>query len=267
MTEKAISPADMDLIFTTELKSSGKGNQEDRSDRLDYDEYLSCLILIAQKCYPSSLSPEDAMQQLLMDNILPLASRRKPIDINSFLLNAGIGQLYTYYKDSLNELFRFFATHSEQDKKVRSMVKSTSGSTKAKSFDEEKDLISEAKRRLTSQGPGQKMGYHEFMRFSSEFGIVSMGLTSLDLGDIYLSVLSMQNFEPMVRSIDFNEFWEALIRCALLAFKNISVSAEDKVKGMFLYIWRHLQTAVRDQMPIGADGGGFNTYKGEWRWD
>lgn len=38
--------------------------------------------------------------------------------------------------------------------------------------------------------------------------VVSMALTALDLGDIYMTVISQQNFNASVRSLTFREFWE-----------------------------------------------------------
>ena len=35
-----------------------------------------------------------------------------------------------------------------------------------------------------------------------------MALTSLDVGDIFLTVISTQSFETCLRSITFREFWE-----------------------------------------------------------
>jgi hypothetical protein len=133
MTEKSISQADIDLIFASELKSPEKKDlvssakkkrstlQNDKSDRLDYDEFLSCLIRIAERCYPTVLqkqSSEAAFQQLLMDNVLPLASRRKPLDVRPFLENSQVVALYQYYEDALFELFRYFATASDHSTKV-----------------------------------------------------------------------------------------------------------------------------------------------------
>lgn len=39
--------------------------------------------------------------------------------------------------------------------------------------------------------------------------IYSLGLlTHMDLGDVYLTVISFNNFTPALRKIDFKEFWE-----------------------------------------------------------
>lgn len=57
-------------------RPQAKSNSSHSSDRLDYEQYLSCLVRVAQKCYPHAGSAEDAMQQLLMDNILPLGKEQ-----------------------------------------------------------------------------------------------------------------------------------------------------------------------------------------------
>jgi hypothetical protein len=93
----------------------------------------------------------------------------------------------------------------------------------------------------------------------------SLGITTLDLGDVYLTVTFFNNFTPQLRKMEFREFWEALVRCALVAFQDKkSLTSETKIKGMFLSIWRHIQSSVQDHMngygTLG--GGGFNTYKG-----
>ena len=141
MTEKALSQADLDLIFTSILTDPNKklNPSIEKSDKLDYDEFLSCLIRIALKCYPSSLTPEDAMQQLLMDNMLPLASRRKLVDVSVIISNESVQNLFDYYRDALSDLFSFFANHSEHSAKGKNMLKTTS--TAVRSFDEQRNLF------------------------------------------------------------------------------------------------------------------------------
>lgn len=294
MTEKAVTPAEVQLIFKAELASptkatpgaGGRGaarSSSEKSDRLDYDEFLSTLISIAQRCYPSSSSPEEAMQQLLMDNILPLAPRRKPTDVSSLLKTAPVYELFKYYEDALLQLFRFYATSSVKSASARTMIKTTSGAGN-KSFDEHASVSasnngpsssSSSSSYFTNKKSGSaanenslanSIGYADFVKFSSDFGLQSsMGLTILDLGDIYLSVIQMGNFETRLRKMTFREFCEALLRSALTAFKDVAgLSVELKLKSTFLYMWRHIQQSVQDQINSSASsgGGGLNTYKG-----
>ena len=85
-----------------------------KSDKLDFEEFLSCLIQISLKCYPSSKTKEEAMIQLLMDNILPLAERRHPINISiAILKQPSVENLLKYFEEPLMEIFIFYSKESE----------------------------------------------------------------------------------------------------------------------------------------------------------
>lgn len=45
-------------------------------------------------------------------------------------------------------------------------------------------------------------------RVSKFDSFIRLGITTLDLGDVYLTVIYFQNFTPSLRRIDFKEFWE-----------------------------------------------------------
>ena len=66
-----------------------------------------------------------------------------------------------------------------------------------------------------------------------------MLLTTIELGDIYLSSLKTVVPGSTIRKLSFSEFCEALVRCALVAYTKISDSTIlDKLRGLFLYMWR-----------------------------
>lgn len=205
---------------------------------------------IASKCYPSAGTYEDAMQQLLMDNILPLASRRSVVDVKALVHQPAVDLLHSYYEEALVQLFSYYAVFSDQSSKSKTLVKSM-GHLTGKSFEVQRTEFQAAKE-LEQQEKSQMslVGYSEFLRFASDFGLVSsLGLTCLDLGDIYLVVASLKRLETTVKKLDIYEFWEALVRCALVAFKSYTnITTEDKVKGLFLYIWRHIQASVQEQV-------------------
>ncbi len=152
------------------------------------------------------------MQQLLMDNLLPMAARRKPVSIASFLRQAPVESMLKYYETALLELFKFYAASSDQNLKGKSMIKATSNIVKT--FDDHTRIIEESRTRTNIQNSSINcIGYADFMRFANDFGMTtSLGLTSLDLGDIYLTVISTNNFSPTLRKIDFREFWEVRLK-------------------------------------------------------
>lgn len=75
---------------------------------LGFDEFLSTLVIMAKKVYPSSENDEIAMKQILMDNVLPFASRRSPISIKPVIRQPEILSLFNYYKESLIALMVWF---------------------------------------------------------------------------------------------------------------------------------------------------------------
>lgn len=90
------------------------------------------------------------------------------------------------------------------------------------------------------------MGYPEFLKFATDFDLSSsVILSTLELGDIYLSSIKTTDHESTIRKLTFPEFWEALVRCALVAYSKISDSSVlDKIRGLFLYMWRAINRSV-----------------------
>jgi hypothetical protein len=112
------------------------------------------------------------MQQLLMDNILPLAARRKPVSISSFLKQPTIETLMKYYESALTELFKFYATSSDQNLKGKNMIRATSNIVKT--FDDQRGLIEESKSRSAIQNTSVHcIGYADFIRFATDFGLTT----------------------------------------------------------------------------------------------
>jgi hypothetical protein len=112
------------------------------------------------------------MQQFLMDNVLPLAPRRKPVSLAQLLKQPPIEALYKYYEDALLELYKFYTTSSDKHRKGKHMLRSTNHL--ASTFDDQKELIAEAKQRSQKEAvSANKMGYEDFFRFANDFGIVT----------------------------------------------------------------------------------------------
>lgn len=115
----------------------------DKADRLSFEEFVSCLLKIAQRCYPSSSSKDEAIQQLLMDNILPLANRRILTNISNILKQPNMELMYSYYESALKELFSFFASTTEKSIHGKNLISSTF--SPGKTFDEHAEYFEDAK--------------------------------------------------------------------------------------------------------------------------
>jgi hypothetical protein len=82
MTEKPLLQVDMELIFKTELKSINQNMGQSseyslfKNDKINFNQFVNCLVKISGKCYRNVSYPEKSFHQLLLDNILPHAKRR-----------------------------------------------------------------------------------------------------------------------------------------------------------------------------------------------
>jgi hypothetical protein len=77
---------------------------------MNYNDFLTCLMKLSARVYSRSRSVDEAFQRLLMDNILPLASRRCPDSVDMFLENEDVKKLFDYYSEALEQIFAFYAT-------------------------------------------------------------------------------------------------------------------------------------------------------------
>ena len=167
MTDTPMSQADLHLIVTSVLKNS---SHQVSDHRLDYAEFLSCLSRVAQRCYSNAPTSEDAMQLLLMDNILPLASRRHPVQLQPILSQPAVEALFEFYEEALHDIFRYYANNS--DHVSRNMIRATASN--CKSFDETRHQLAEEKERFQqNKHTSHRLGYFEYLKFATDFGLAS----------------------------------------------------------------------------------------------
>jgi hypothetical protein len=213
---------------------------------------------LAVKVYPRSKRVDDAFQRLLMDNILPLASRRRPDAVDMFLENEDVNRLLDYYRDALEQIFAFYAT---SDKRTHAAMAAYAGTRGGSSLGYSgKSPMRATKAVNTMKGA---LGYGEFLKFASDFDLAnSVILSTIELGDIYLSSIKAVEPDSTIRKLTFVEFWEALVRCSLVAYSKISdTSVLDKVRGLLLYMWRSINKnvpkAFTDRRNVSTYAGAF----------
>ena len=251
------------------------------ANRIGFDDFLSALITLAKKCYPSAASDdEEAMKCILMDNVLPFASRRMPSDNRSVIDSKELLDLFKYYESSLASLFNYFSSSADEESdswsspvnKGRS-PKSSSNNNGSKvdmgtvfgdmsisgevddgtTADMPSHSVKKLKNRtqqLLSNNKRMLMSYTSFMRFVNEFKLgVIVNLTNFDAGDLYLTQIARKNFEPNVRKLTLVDFWELLVACALHIYRDREIlSPLEKVKAIIMVMWRHLEETTREKM-------------------
>jgi hypothetical protein len=106
----------------------------------------------------------------------------------------------------------------------------------------------------------EALGYAEFLKFAPAFDLSNnVILSTIELGDIYLSSIKTADPSATMRKLSFPEFWESLVRCALVAYSKIShVTILDKIRGLMLYMWRAINGSVPKAWADGRRAGTTN---------
>ena len=135
-----LKKADIELVFISEVKrrngGAAGGSPTSNSvgalnviEKLTYNEFLTALMKLSQKLYPESAenNVETAFQQLLMENVLPLASRRSPKSVDAILGDPEVRGLKRYFRESLRYIFEFYASSGLEESRKRSGMKTLKG--------------------------------------------------------------------------------------------------------------------------------------------
>ena len=234
------------------MTQRGAAGADARQRKMNYNDFLTAMMKLSVKVYPHSKSVDDAFQQLLMDNILPSAARRCPDAVDMFLENEDVRKLFGYYRDALEQIFSFYATADKRT--AAAMALPSYGQGGSAGYGGGRSPTRATKSVNSMKGA---LGYQEFLKLASDFDLSNtVILSTIELGDIFLSSIKAVEPDSTIRKLAFLEFWEALVRCALVAYSKISGSTViDKIRGLFLYMWRSMNkrhVALRGQRPARA---------------
>lgn len=221
--------------------------------QMNYNDFLTCLMKLSVKIYPRSRSRDEAFQRLLMDNVLPLAARRCPESVEFYLENAEVRSIFHTYKDALEQIFAFYASNDKRQEGSR-------GASGPAGFGASHSGRSPVRATKAVNTMKEALAYPEFLKFAQAFDLSNnVILSTIELGDIYLSSIKTVAPDSSMRKLSFDEFWESLVRCALVAYSKISdVTIIDKIRGLLLYMWRAINGSVPKTWADGRRTGTTN---------
>jgi hypothetical protein len=267
-TGRTISAAAAAVYYTREVTRRDR-HLTDPVKKMNYDDFLNALMRIAhEKLYSEQMRVDESFQELLIKNVLPFdhALRRKPdyymqmgpppLSLPDFsvpivppvaetLVSDPLLDLKSRYGRSLKKIFLFYGA----------------GQSRHKAHD----------RRATSPNV---LAYKDFVRFGTDFSMTrSCLLTTVELGDVFLTCARSSSPTTNMRRLTFDEFWEAVVRCALVAYSDMKlqsrkaptkavgfhtfkvVSPADKLRNMFLFMWRTINNNVPRALGMHAADG------------
>jgi myosin heavy subunit len=155
-----------------------------------------------------------AVPKLISEYLLPYASTRTPVSIEDHLNNADIIEMFTLFMPSLKRIFRFFASEPSKF---------------------ETDVLNRHRVRPDVPKQQQSMTLDAFFVFANNFNITSgrnastSAVSNLELAAIFFDSHSVMAVDR-VGGLNFEEFWEGLVRCALTYYIQLSSSHNEKVE-------------------------------------
>lgn len=179
-----LTEADCNVSFTAEVTQQHKTSAQKGGDRkkMNYNDFLTVLMKMSVKVYPRSKTVDAAFQRLLMDNVLPLASRRAPDTIDMFLENEDVRRLFEYYADALEQIFSFYAS---SDKRTHAAIAAGNAAAAQGGTGAGLSYTGRAGTRNTKSVNSMKeaLGYREFLKFCKDFDLSdSVILSTIELG-------------------------------------------------------------------------------------
>jgi len=133
---EGLSQADLNVVFAKEVVRKKNFNKKSLAKRsnpnmMTYSDFLIVLMILAPKIHPEA-NPEGVFQKLLLENVLPLAAKRAPVDVSEHILEGG--EIYKLLRepvtlpnknsnkvnDGLEAIFNYYCELSDRRRKKES---------------------------------------------------------------------------------------------------------------------------------------------------
>ena len=188
--------------------------------KMNFSDFLNALSRLATKLYPGS--DEHCLERLLDEKVFRYA-RRRPVRKKLVELKY-VQAMYEVFAPSFRLIMQYYG-------EFRPAVEHElhHGST-GRRFSADKDLNTMV----------NALGFQRWLQFCEDFNLRSSMnntpiLTSIELSEIFLSSVKAHIVDHIGR-LTFDEFWEAIVRCALVAYREYNVHVVLKLKELFVYM-------------------------------
>ncbi|GBG31890.1 Hypothetical Protein FCC1311_081152 [Hondaea fermentalgiana] len=231
--------ADINVLISAEVgKRSGSSKQTAAqstkmhgSRRMTFQAFLNVVLKIALRLFPDASSAETALR-LFVQSRLWRAQHRDPLRIAFVLQDAEVRKLLMRFESALRPIFHFYASAAEREVDQssgngKSCPKSPTGSFR------------------TIAGTGNRMrdelSYQSFIELAKDFGLGASALLSMQsLGEAFLASIDYHAYHDKVPKMLYEEYIEALVRCALTIGRvaHEGATLADKLKHLLLIMWK-----------------------------
>eukprot|EP00948_MAST-09A_sp_MAST-9A-sp1_P003682 g3682.t1 len=245
---KSIIEADGQVVYRSVCKGT-------HNKKMNFAAFLNGLQQMALKRYKKEKSTQVAFSRFIKEHVLLYCKSREPNDLSSLIKSKEIILLEKRFHDSLEKIFQYYATGSPKllpsspspkkvPKKRQAMGKHSSGTPKKKNT-----MLS-------------RLAYDCFMGHFSQDFLITLELSKLQLGDCFLATADRTPNGVHIPGLTYNQFWELIVRCSLVAFEKYDdVTEINKVKELLSVMGNQVPHCV--PRAVNAQGRAANAVNGQ----
>ena len=244
---------DVSIIYASSL-------HHHHENSMDYSSFLNAILAIANKRLEDP-TPRARLKNYVVNYLLSSSSASDSCridflndDKSGLLASNEMRELKRYFGVGLESLFTHYATHD--DNKIRQRLLDVRGGGGDR--DDAESIASSSVASSTTannRSPRKRrsemrsyLRYEDFLsQFCVDFDLGSVPLSAYDMGRAYLSVLVRLNkslgakHPDAVGRLDFDSFWEVLVRCSEFAYGHLyDVTPENRLKALLIHLWKGL---------------------------
>eukprot|EP00946_MAST-07B_sp_MAST-7B-sp1_P005390 g5390.t1 len=216
--------------------------------KMQFSDWLTALSALSKKRYGESNDEMDdinSFERLIMDSLVPSAKFRSAVPV---ALNE-VKHLYKEFAPAFRDVLQYYGEFVGQEEKD----------------DEAKRASGRLAVNKGLNSMSSNLSFAKWLQFCDDFNLRSSMsntpiLTSVELADIFLQAVHVQSIDYLGK-LNFEEFWEAIVRCAQVAYRFVDTSLENKLKELFVNMSHKIDrsisksvnfTGMRDVSTYGA---------------
>ena len=197
--------------------------------KMNFSDFTNSLSRISSRIMPH-LNPAEAFEKVLDDKIFRFAHRR-PVNHNITELDL-CNDMFDLFAPSLRLILQYYGEFRPE------IENNEDHGATGRRFSLDKDFNSMA----------CAMSFRKWLHFCDDFNLRSSMnntpiLTSIQLSEIFLNSVKAHIVDH-IGKLTFEEFWEALVRCALVAYRKHECHVVLKLKELFVYMTNKIENSV-----------------------
>ena len=199
--------------------------------KMHFSDFLSGLSELGKKLFGENNDEQEDInnfERIIMEYVIPNAHHRVAVPVPLDECDDLYRKFSPAFKGILQYYGEFVGTEEKEDEQKRSSGRLAIN--------------------IGMNSMSSNLSYPKWLQFCDDFNLRSSMsntpiLTSVELAEIFLQSINARTIDYLGK-LNFEEFWEAIVRCAQVAYRNIDTNMENKLKELFINMSHKIDQSV-----------------------